>query len=69
LTALFQSLDRDADGVLTRAESRGDLDLGPRFTDMDINSDGTVTGTELQRYLQQRYRVQPSRTVAESRNP
>ena len=39
ISALFQSLDRNADGLVTREESRGDLNFGPRFSDMDINSD------------------------------
>jgi EF hand domain-containing protein len=57
LVALFQSLDLNADDVVTREESRGDLNLGPRFADMDINSDGTVTREELRRYLEQPYGV------------
>ncbi len=56
-TKLFQSLDRDADGVLTRAEAKGDLDLGPRFDDIDINRDGRMTRQELARYIEQRYGV------------
>jgi len=57
---LFQSLDRNADGLLTREESKGDLNLGPRFDDMDINRDGIVTREELQRYIHQRYGAQGS---------
>lgn len=55
ITALFQSLDRNADGVVTREESHGDLNFTPRFADMDINSDDNVTSEELQRYIEQRY--------------
>lgn len=55
LAALFQSLDRNGDDVLTPVESRGDLNMGPRFTDMDINRDDFVTRDELRRYLMQRY--------------
>jgi Ca2+-binding EF-hand superfamily protein len=62
LLTLFQSLDRNADGALTREESQGDLDLGPRFAAIDINSDGNVTREELQRYIGQRYGVRPEPT-------
>lgn len=57
--ALFDSLDRNADGVVSREESHGDLDFGPRFADMDINRDDNVTRLELQRYIEQRYGVVP----------
>jgi hypothetical protein len=68
--ALFQELDRNGDGVLARDESRADLDLGPRFDDIDINRDGIVTPAELQRYIAQRYDVQadmPSASAAAGR--
>ena len=57
---LFAQLDRNTDQRLTREETRGDLDLGPRFDDVDINRDGVVTSEELQRYVAQRYGVAPS---------
>jgi hypothetical protein len=57
-TALFQSLDRDSDGRVTLSEARGDLNLGPRFGDMDINRDGVVTTEELQRYIGKHYGIQ-----------
>lgn len=59
-TMLFQSLDRNADGAVTRLESQGNLNFGPRFDDMDINRDGVVTTAELQRYIEQQYGVKPS---------
>src|SRR5688572_13897667 len=37
---LFQSLDRDGDGAVTRSEAHGDLNFTPSFNDMDINRDG-----------------------------
>ena len=58
--ALFQQLDRDRDGRLSREEARGDLNLGPRFDDMDVNRDGIVTREELGVYLQQTFGVVPS---------
>ena len=57
---LFLSLDRNADGLLTRDESKGDVNLGPRFDDMDIDRDGIVTRRELERYLETRYGVNTS---------
>jgi len=57
LAVLFHSLDRNGDDVVTREESRGDLNLGPLFTDMDINRDESVTRSELRRYLMQHYGV------------
>jgi hypothetical protein len=56
--ALFRALDLDHDGSVTRLETQGDLDFGPRFNDMDINRDGVVTLEELQRYIAQHYGVQ-----------
>jgi Ca2+-binding EF-hand superfamily protein len=55
---LFQSLDRDKDGRVTLSEAHGDLNLGPRFDDIDINRDGVVTMEELQRYIRQQYGIQ-----------
>jgi hypothetical protein len=60
LESLFQALDRNADGALTPEESRGDLDLGPRFDDIDINRDGIMTRAELGVYLQRRYGSRPA---------
>ena len=54
-TALFESLDRNHDGTVTRLEAQGDLNFDPVFDDMDINRDGVVTTAELQRYIEQRY--------------
>ena len=59
-TMLFQSLDLDGDGTLTRSEARGDLNFGPRFDDMDINRDGIVTTAELQRFIEQEHGAQAS---------
>ena len=57
---LFLSLDRNADGLLTKEESKGDLNLGPRFDDMDTDRDGIVTRQELERYVEARYGVRTS---------
>lgn len=52
---LFQSLDRNTDGTVTRLEAHGDINFLPRFADMDIDMDGVVTTVELHRYLEQQY--------------
>ena len=49
---LFQELDRDRDGRVTRAEAAGDLNFLPAFGDMDINGDSAVTIDELRRFLE-----------------
>ena len=54
---LFHSLDRNADGAVTRLEAQGDINFLPRFDDMEINMDGVVTMVELQRYLERQYGV------------
>lgn len=46
-----------ADRVLTPQAIRGELDLGPRFNDIDINRDGRITVEEMKRYIEQKYHV------------
>jgi hypothetical protein len=41
----------ERDGVVARAQVRGDLFLEPRFDDIDINRDGVITRAELERFL------------------
>ena len=53
--SLFQSLHRNGDHAVSKLESAGTLDFGPRFDDMDINRDGIVTRVELQRYVESEY--------------
>ena len=55
--ALFRDLDLNRDGMVAKAEARGDVNFSPAFDDMDINRDGTVTTPELQRFLEQRFGV------------
>jgi len=59
--ALFQSLDRNGDGAVTRLEAQGDINFMSRFNDMEVDMDGVVTTVELHRYLEQQYGVQLSR--------
>ncbi|MFN7086235.1 MAG: hypothetical protein ACK4N4_06375 [Burkholderiales bacterium] len=58
--ALFQQLDRDRDGRLSRDEAKGDLTLGPRFSDIDINRDDVITREEMLRHIEQAYGVKPA---------
>jgi hypothetical protein len=55
--SLFHSLDRNGDGAVSRLEAQGDINFLPRFNDMEVDMDGTVTTAELNRYLEQRYQV------------
>ena len=57
---LFRQLDLNADGRLTQDEVKGDLNLGPRFSDIDIDRDGLVTPDEMRRYIEQTYGVKPA---------
>jgi hypothetical protein len=41
----------ERNGVVARAQVQGDLFLGPRFDDIDINRDGIITRAELERFL------------------
>lgn len=59
--SLFHSLDRNADGAVTRLEAQGDINFLPRFDDMEVNMDGVVTAAELHRYLEQQYGVRLNR--------
>ena len=53
--ALFRELDRSGTGFLRREYTAGDLRLGPRFDDIDINRDGIVTPQEMQLYVERAY--------------
>lgn len=57
--ALFLELDRAGKGLLTREDVRGDLNLGPRFDDIDTNGDEIVTLRELHAYIEKTYGVTP----------
>ncbi len=58
--AQFQRLDLNGDRRLTYDEARGDLNLGPRFSDIDINRDGIVTVEEMRRHIEQTYGSRPA---------
>ena len=59
--ALFQALDRNADGTVTRMEAQGDVNFLPRFDDMEVDMDGVITVVELHRYLEHQYGVKLNR--------
>ena len=52
---LFESLDRNGDGLVTRVEAHGNLNFIPSFDDIDTNRNSAVTRQELRSYLQHRY--------------
>ncbi len=55
--SVFRELDRAGNGLLTPADTKGDLRLGPRFNDIDTNRDGIVTLQEMQVYIEKMYGV------------
>jgi hypothetical protein len=55
--AMFRELDRVGKGFIAREDTRGDLNLGPRFDDIDTNRDGIVTLQEMQVYIEKTYGV------------
>jgi hypothetical protein len=58
--ALFRELDRAGNGYLNKEDVRGDLNLGPRFDDIDTNRDGIVTLQEMRTYIEKTYGVLPA---------
>jgi len=58
--SLFRELDRAGNGFLARKDTRGDVNLGPRFDDVDTNRDGIVTLQEMRIYIERRYGVLPA---------
>ena len=51
----FAALDRAGKGEVTRTDAEGYIDFTAAFDDIDINRDGIVTKSELDRYLALRY--------------
>ncbi len=58
--ALFREMDPAGNGYLNKEDVRGDLNLGPRFDDIDTNRDGIVTLQELHAYIEKMYGVLPA---------
>jgi len=57
--SLFRDLDRPGTGRLAKEDARGDLNLGPRFDDIDTNRDAVVTLQEMHDYIEKTYGVPP----------
>jgi len=55
--SLFRELDRSGNGFLAREATWGDLNLGPRFDDIDTNRDEIVTLQEMRAYIEKTYGV------------
>ena len=66
LVQLFQWLDRDHDRAVTRIEAEGDVNFMPRFADMDIDRNDSVSSHELARYIEQTHglRIDEATTAA-----
>jgi hypothetical protein len=60
-TELFQWADRDRSDTVSRAEANGSVDLVASFNDIDIDRDGHVTRTELERYVFSRFSIRLDR--------
>ena len=58
--ALFRELNRAGNGLLTKVDIRGDMRLGTRFDDIDINRDEIVTPQEMKVYIEKTYGVIPA---------
>jgi hypothetical protein len=67
--ALFRELDRAGNGFLRREDVRGDLNLGPRFDDIDTNRDDIVTPQEMRIYIEKTYGVLPAPGVDVTTTP
>ena len=52
---LFETLDRNRDGLVTREEAQGDLNFIPSFDSIDTNRNSAVTRQELLSYLEHRF--------------
>jgi len=50
--AMFDMADINRDGLVSRQEARGMIELEARFDELDINRDGNITRDELTRYIQ-----------------
>jgi hypothetical protein len=57
-TDAYRMLDVDGDGRLTRDEARGNLDIVPRWRDIDVDGDDVITSAELSRFLADHYGLQ-----------
>ena len=58
--SLFRELDRSSKGFLAKEDTEGDLRLGPRFADIDINRDGIATPQEMRVYIERTYGTLPA---------
>ena len=60
--AMFQELDLNRDGKVTRAEAKGFLAMEARFDDIDIDHDDQITRDEMTRYIERAYGVKLTAT-------
>ena len=58
--SVFHELDRAGHGHMARADTAGDMRMGPRFDDIDTNRDDIVTLQEMHSYIEKSYGVRPA---------
>lgn len=56
LHELFRLADANRDGVVTRQEATGSIELEARFDDIDVGRDGAISREELQHWLEAVFR-------------
>jgi hypothetical protein len=58
---LFNWADRNGDGIVSRSEAIGSVELQSKFDDIDIDRDGELTWAELERYVLARFATDVNR--------
>ena len=54
--AMFALADVNQDRIVTREETTGTIELVARFDDMDVNRDGSISTSELERFIATSFR-------------
>jgi hypothetical protein len=54
--AMFHFVDANKDNAVSKGEAHGTIELEARFDDIDIDRDGSITRSELTRYIDTTFR-------------